>query len=118
MTAVLGLCLIVAGLLVLVGLSGPAKEAAYALLCVLLIMAVADCLVCQLRSRLSGSDAASAIGWSWTLAIIMLVVIGGTAWKLRAYRARHRDELRRRHMHPRQPAPLPPPNPSDERWTS
>jgi hypothetical protein len=118
MTAILSLCLLVAGLLVIVGLSVPAKKIAHAVLGILIIASLARCLSCQLRSRLSGIDTGSASGWFWTLAIILLVVTGGLAWKLRAYRARRGDELRRRHMHPRHPAPLPPPNPSDERWTS
>jgi hypothetical protein len=111
MTTILGLCLLAAGLLMLVGASGSARKLAYGVLGTLLILALARCLFCQLRFRLPSIGAG---GWYWLLLVGAAVGGGWLAWKTKPYRHAALAERRRRDMHPRQPAPIASPNPSAE----
>ena len=113
MTAVLSLCLLAAGLLVLVGARETAKKIGLGVLGAIIGLGLARCLVCWLAgTRQEAVGPVSAMDWFWPVVVLVLMTIGAVAWKVRAFRQRRLDDVRRRQMHPRRPAPLPPPNPS------
>jgi len=110
MTTILGLCLVVSGLLMIVGATGLARKLAYAVLGALLIVALARCLLCELQSRVSDISTSSAGGgWFWLLLAGALIGVGWLAWKTRSFRQNRLADRRRRDMHPRRLAPPPQP---------
>jgi hypothetical protein len=116
MTAILALALVVAGLAVVVGARETAKKIGLAVLAIIVCMSVGRCILCCLSAASAPSvGSAPGVGWFWPSIALALMAIGGIAWKVRAARQSRLNERRRRHMHPRQPAPLPPPSHSSDR---
>jgi hypothetical protein len=115
MTTVLTLALIAAGLALIVGARETAKKIGFAVLAVIVGWLIAQYFLCWLSEAWTPSDEPSSnLAWFWSAVALSLIAIGGIAWKTRAFRQRRLEDLRRRQMHPRRLAPLPPPNASPE----
>jgi apolipoprotein N-acyltransferase len=113
MTTLSAVALVVAGLAVMVGARKTAKRVALAVLAGVLGLFVVRHVLCWLaETRALAAGHSPTASWTWPAAILVLVAIGGIAWKTRAFQQRRLDDMRRRNMHPRRPAPLPPPNDS------
>ena len=115
MTAILALALVGAGLALIVGARETSKKISLAVLAIIVGLSISRCLLCWLSEAWKPTaEHSSSLGWFWPTVVLSLVVIGGIAWKTRAFRQRRVEDLRRKRMHPRRPAPLPPPNASPD----
>ena len=110
MTALLLLMLLVAGLALIVGARETAKKIGLGILGAIIGLSLARCLVCWLAGAQPGAAGpASTSSWFWPVVVLVLMAVGAVAWKARAFRQRRLDDVRRKQMHPRRPAPLPNP---------
>lgn len=114
MTAILTLCLFVAGWLTIVKARNPAKIVG-GVISLLVFLAVVRCLLCALVNlfqQYSGFGMGGVSLWP-ALGFLVLVFSGYAMWRRRDARGRMLDQARRRHGQPRKRA-LPPAPPLDE----
>jgi len=115
MTAILSLCLLVAGLLTVVGARNQATNILGGALLVFVFLAFVPCLLCMLGGmfgqRAGGS--VGAVAWP-VLGLALLAVVGYTSWRRREARQRAAERWQRRHGKERRRA-LPPPPAEEDR---
>ena len=111
MNAIIAVALLTAGLALVVGARETAKKIGLGVLGAIIGLGLARCLVCWLTGAQETPGPASTASWFWPVVVLVFLAVGAAAWNTRAFRQRRLDDLRRKRMHPRRPAPLPPPNP-------
>jgi hypothetical protein len=110
MIAILLFALCCSGIALILGFRDSARGITDAVLAIIIGAVALNCFRCWLADVWESAGLTPDIGWFWPLAAILLAATGGIAWKMRALRQRRFEDHRRRHMHPRRPAPPSAPN--------
>lgn len=105
MTALLSVALCCAGVAFILGFGDFAKTISRTVLAIVLGAMAFSFFRCWLLDVLGSAGLAPDIDRFWPLVVILIAATGGLAFGTRVLLQRRREDMRRRHMHPRRPAP-------------